>query len=554
MMFRLALLAMMSIPESLAIVHVCAVWEYGFCTNITATGPLPTVVVDGIDVEGYDVDMRLEVFGRLGYDYEVMLYSSYAEVILRTRSGECDIGWADFYAQSERESCTAECKGLNDTSTMASPLPSWMMTTSRQCCVDMGVLYIQNGLALLYKQDNPDRKSVLESINAPILANAVSLIFIVIVMAGHIIWALERHKNPENFPTAYLDGIDDGVWWAAVTLTTVGYGDKVPNTPAGRSFALILMFAGLVISGIFVGVVSSAVLSATDATSEAGVIDSWDDVRDSETICTFPWLYSLYLGGVNAQFVMADSFSECASNLRAKTATMVYMDTPIMLSALSAYEIGLRESYSMTHPFSFSRVAIMFPEMACTNETTSSLQDKVDATMLEIFAEPEFDLPGRWFGEAFATNSHLIADGGGDNDDIEDNDDGALGLATILSIVMVVAYAALQSARTCLSTLGSAASNPREIELSSSGNVAGYEGRRQPSSLDVDDEEADPRTKMNVFMAAAVHDHQLHGKHSLGDTERMILALSEQIENLNMKLANSRDPMIVPGVMTTVEM
>ena len=46
-----------------------------------------------------------------------------------------------------------------------------------------------------------------------------------------------------SFPTA--------LWWAAATVTTVGYGEVVPITPAGRGFGVLLMIVGIGMFGIF---------------------------------------------------------------------------------------------------------------------------------------------------------------------------------------------------------------------------------------------------------------------------------------------------------------
>ena len=42
------------------------------------------------------------------------------------------------------------------------------------------------------------------------------------VIGGHFMWLAERKHNPDVFPTAYFEGIDDAIWWAMVTATTVG--------------------------------------------------------------------------------------------------------------------------------------------------------------------------------------------------------------------------------------------------------------------------------------------------------------------------------------------
>jgi polar amino acid transport system substrate-binding protein len=56
-------------------------------------------------------------------------------------------------------------------------------------------------------------------------------------LAGVLVWLSERRANPEQFASTPLRGLADGLWWSAVTMATVGYGDKAPRTVAGRLLA-----------------------------------------------------------------------------------------------------------------------------------------------------------------------------------------------------------------------------------------------------------------------------------------------------------------------------
>lgn len=47
-----------------------------------------------------------------------------------------------------------------------------------------------------------------------------------------------------------IDGFGDGLWWAATTVTTVGYGDEYPTTPTGRFVAVGLMIGGVALLGV----------------------------------------------------------------------------------------------------------------------------------------------------------------------------------------------------------------------------------------------------------------------------------------------------------------
>jgi len=67
------------------------------------------------------------------------------------------------------------------------------------------------------------------------------------VLAGNVIYTIE----PETFTSAF-----DGAWWGIVTMTTVGYGDVVPQTLAGRAVAVVLMVIGICMFAAVTAVVS----------------------------------------------------------------------------------------------------------------------------------------------------------------------------------------------------------------------------------------------------------------------------------------------------------
>jgi len=88
------------------------------------------------------------------------------------------------------------------------------------------------------------------------------LLFLVFIISlfGVVGWFFERKKN-EQFRSGFR-GIWDGLWWSAVTLTTVGYGDKAPISRSGKILALVLMFGGLLfISGLTARIASELTLN-----------------------------------------------------------------------------------------------------------------------------------------------------------------------------------------------------------------------------------------------------------------------------------------------------
>lgn len=81
-----------------------------------------------------------------------------------------------------------------------------------------------------------------------VIVTTVLLIF----TCAYIAYGAERHGHNPLF-----HNFEDAIWWATVTLTTVGYGDIYPKTPVGRIAGVILMAAGLAVLGVLAGALAS---------------------------------------------------------------------------------------------------------------------------------------------------------------------------------------------------------------------------------------------------------------------------------------------------------
>jgi voltage-gated potassium channel len=88
------------------------------------------------------------------------------------------------------------------------------------------------------------------------LFRAVRTIIGVAVALVLIAGALERLIEPKVFTSIGL-----AYWWAVVTVTTVGYGDVVPKSAAGRVVATVLMLTGLALIPTLTSVVVSVLIS-----------------------------------------------------------------------------------------------------------------------------------------------------------------------------------------------------------------------------------------------------------------------------------------------------
>ncbi len=100
---------------------------------------------------------------------------------------------------------------------------------------------------------------------------SVFLLFLIIVfIASAGIHVLERDVQPRQFGT-----FPQALWWAVVTMTTVGYGDVVPVTPGGRVLASFVMICGLGVFGLWTGILATGFAAET---RRANFIKTWETV------------------------------------------------------------------------------------------------------------------------------------------------------------------------------------------------------------------------------------------------------------------------------------
>lgn len=87
---------------------------------------------------------------------------------------------------------------------------------------------------------------------------------LLVLCAGLAITEAERGQ-----PDSTIQNFGDGVWWAVTTMTTVGYGDKVPVSGTGRVIAVALMLGGVALLGVVTASLASWMVERVAETNEA---------------------------------------------------------------------------------------------------------------------------------------------------------------------------------------------------------------------------------------------------------------------------------------------
>lgn len=113
------------------------------------------------------------------------------------------------------------------------------------------------GIAAMSKQQNP-WIAVLKRFFSTAFFKVVASLSVLLLGVGILVWWFERKRNSKQFGGSMTKGIGSGFWWSAVTMTTVGYGDKAPVTVGGRIVALVWMFAGIIMISSFTAAITSS--------------------------------------------------------------------------------------------------------------------------------------------------------------------------------------------------------------------------------------------------------------------------------------------------------
>jgi len=193
------------------------------------TSAAPFIVENGKNIEGLNMWLWKRVANDLNLDYE-LVSMEFSSMLDSVRSGGIDLSINPLTITSQRS------KDMEFTHSF----------------------YASNTTIAIAEVSSFDKFKIFLSgfLNVGFLSGLLILLFIIFLF-GVLGWLFERKMNPDVFRPGKR-GLWDGMWWSAVTLTTVGYGDKAPVTKLGKVTALVLMFGGLLfISGLTASIASS---------------------------------------------------------------------------------------------------------------------------------------------------------------------------------------------------------------------------------------------------------------------------------------------------------
>ena len=267
--------------------------------------------------DGFEVTLIRSIAEHMNVDIEINLVDTVAKQVDDINRGVADVG-----------------------------LGGVAITGQREELIDFSIPVLDSGLTILvpvkesqtvFDRMRDFRQAILNS-DLPWL---LVLFAVTVLVSAHLIWGLERNHNPD-FAVPYRRGIWDSFYWAVVTMSTVGYGDKVARGRWGRGFALVWIAAGTLIFAAF-----TASLASSLAVNELrGEITGPDDLYGKRVATVEDSAGHSYLNAHGIGAITTEDLEQTYQLLAEGEVDAVVFDAPVLRFHVmkEGYRSGIRQT------------------------------------------------------------------------------------------------------------------------------------------------------------------------------------------------------------------
>ncbi len=307
---------------------------------------------------GFTADLWKDVADRLGLRTRYVEVSSVGEQLDAVQNGDADLAATAISITSEREQS-----------------------------LDFSTPYFDGGLQIMVPSagDVPITSSIRAMLSSSLLM-LLGFFLAALVLVGTIVALIERRKNPE-FAHGGIRAVTEGMWWAIVTVATVGYGDTVTRTHLGRLLAGLWIVFGLVFVAHFTATVTTNMTVRELQTD----IHSPADLPGRKVVTVRGTTAARYLKSHDIAYEEVDSVTDMADRVASQKADAAVYDSPIL--AYQVQRIGPSRVALVGSPFTKEYYGIAFP-------AGSPMVEEVDRALLKSTEDGTYDrLVHQWFPE-----------------------------------------------------------------------------------------------------------------------------------------------------------
>ena len=321
----------------------------------------PFVMVDEeAAYHGFSIELWEEVAERLEIDYEYHYVESVDDQLEAIKNGVADLA----------------ITGIS-------------MTKEREEAFDFSMPYFRAGLQMLVRdRTGAEWTAPLMMLQlivfSPEFLSILAGLGLLVIIIGHLFWFTERRNNPD-FPSTYIPGVWEGIWYAVVTLMTVGYGDRTAKSIAGRLLAMLWMLVSIfLVANFTANITSRLTLSQFDSR-----IRSVADMAGHRIATVEGSTAAEYLSARRLPFIEVAAIEEAYALLENDKVDIVVYDSPVLLYyANGAGQGKVRVVGDLFEP---QQYAVAFPPH-------SRAREPINRALLEIVEDGVYDhIYSRWF-------------------------------------------------------------------------------------------------------------------------------------------------------------
>lgn len=326
--------------------------------RVGVAGSEPFVVEQGDGPGGLSVDIWQALAARVGVGFELVPVADAATAIDRVASGELDAA--------------------------IGPLS---ITAARAQRVDFTQPYFESDLAIAAPAEGASLFDRLAPFFSKAFAIGAGALLLVLAGVGTLLWLTERRANPEHFPASPVKGIGNGVWMALVTMTTVGYGDRVPITVPGRIVTGIWMTLAMLTASSLTAFIATAL---TVAQLDEGVVSSAGDLEGTRVAVVQGTTAVGFARGHGARTVAVRDVEAALEAVAEGDARAVVFDRPVL-----RYHLRQRPELDLV----LSQAAYMPQGYGFALPRESELRHRLNVALLELTESRQLDaIQQEWLG------------------------------------------------------------------------------------------------------------------------------------------------------------
>jgi len=254
------------------------------------------------------------------------------------------------------------------------------ITPEREARIDFSYPTHRSGVAVALPKETGPLAAIVSYVTvAADLGTLIVGIFALLLLLGVVIWLIERPgRSGKPPPEDSVVTLRDGLYWAVVTMTTVGYGDKTPKTPLGRFVAVVWMLSSVAL----VSLLSASLVSRLTAERvENSSIRAESDLTGKKLAAVAQSSGAEYLDELHLKYEKYDNLAEALSSLANGQSNAVVNS----VGALQ-YLVAARFAQVIRVP----RVLLAPAFMAIALPDNSPLKKPIDRALIKITASPEW--------------------------------------------------------------------------------------------------------------------------------------------------------------------